>query len=393
MPPRFAPTLTDGVVTLRAHRFEDATRVLEQCVDPLSQRWTTVPIPYTLDDADGFVAQAMPAGWDRDLEWGFAIEVDGEYGGTVSLRPMAQDRAELAYGAHPAIRGTGAVGRALRLLVDWGFEEKGLQSLLWMANVGNWASRRAAWRLGFTIDGTMHRWLPHRGEYVDGWVGTLHRDDPRSPATAWLDVPRLEGDGFVLRAIRDDDAERIREGSADTESQRWLGQLPAPYSLEDARAYVEARRELAATGEGVTWAIADPDDDRLLGTVLWFHHTPRVSCEVGYWVHPEARGRGLATAAVALVTGHCFESLGVQRVTALVAADNHGSRRVLERAGLRQYAEARFAAWVREGWVDAALYDVTAAEWAAERRLESSVAPMTAKPSTDSTTPSSSGER
>lgn len=362
---RFAPTLTDGVVTLRAHRLEDTDGVLEQSTDPLSQRWTTVPIPYPRESAESFIAHAMPSGWEQDVEWGFAIEVDGRFGGTVSLRPMPSQRAEIAYGAHPAVRGTGAVDRALRLLLEWGFEEQGLQSVLWLANVGNWGSRRAAWRLGFTIDGTVRRWLAHRGEYVDGWIGTLHRDDPRSPRTPWLDVPVLEGDGFRLRPIHERDAERIQEGSADAESQRWLGQLPAPYTLADAQAYVEARRELCASGLGVTWAVADPVDDRLLGTVLWFHHTEGVSCEVGYWLHPDARGRGLATRAVRLVTDHCFAELGVQKVTALVAADNAGSRRVVERAGFREYAVARYAAWVREGWVDAALYDVTASEWSA----------------------------
>src|SRR3954468_22787279 len=46
-----APTLTDGSVTLRAHRPEDARGAFEQSRDPSSQRWTTVPVPYSMDDA------------------------------------------------------------------------------------------------------------------------------------------------------------------------------------------------------------------------------------------------------------------------------------------------------------------------------------------------------
>lgn len=357
------PTLTDGVVTLRAHHLDDVDRVVEQCRDPLSVRWTTVPTPYSREMAEEFVSRVMPGGWERDSEWGFAIDVEGRFGGTVSLRDEGSDRAEIAYGAHPELRGTGAVDRALRLLVDWGFRERGLQTLVWYAEVGNWASRRAAWKLGFSFSGTMRGWLPHRDGRVDGWVGTLSRDDPRLPSSTWLDVPVLEGEGFRLRPFRAEDAARIQEGSADAESQRWLGQLPAPYTLDDARTYLERRTELLATGESVTWAIADPDDDRLLGTALWFHHNPRVACEIGYWTHPEARGRGLTTRAVRLLTGHCFATLGVQRVTGLVAAGNTASRRVLEHAGFRHYADERCAAWVREGWVDAALYDVTVSEW------------------------------
>src|SRR5919112_2237491 len=80
------PTLTDGVVTLRAHRADDAPGAYEQSQDPASQRWTTVPVPYTRADARTFVGEIMPGGWADDSEWGFAIEADGRYAGTVSLR-------------------------------------------------------------------------------------------------------------------------------------------------------------------------------------------------------------------------------------------------------------------------------------------------------------------
>ena len=44
--PDDAPHLTDGRVTLRALHVDDALRVVEQCNDPESITWTTVPRPY-----------------------------------------------------------------------------------------------------------------------------------------------------------------------------------------------------------------------------------------------------------------------------------------------------------------------------------------------------------
>src|SRR4051812_30877430 len=67
------PRLTDGVVTLRAHCEDDVQGSLEQGTDPLSVRWTRVPVPYVLDDAKRFVREVMPGGWATDEEWGFAI--------------------------------------------------------------------------------------------------------------------------------------------------------------------------------------------------------------------------------------------------------------------------------------------------------------------------------
>ena len=77
MPLVTAPTLTDGVVTLRAHTDDDVEAVVEQCRDPLSVEWTTVPLEYSREDAKRFVREAMPGGWASDQEWGFAVEYDG----------------------------------------------------------------------------------------------------------------------------------------------------------------------------------------------------------------------------------------------------------------------------------------------------------------------------
>ena len=63
--------------------------------------------------------------------------------------------------------------RALRLLLRWGFEERGLQTVIWYANAGNWASRRLAQRVGFSFDGTLRGFLDHRGTPTDAWAGTL----------------------------------------------------------------------------------------------------------------------------------------------------------------------------------------------------------------------------
>jgi RimJ/RimL family protein N-acetyltransferase len=203
----------------------------------------------------------------------------------------------------------------------------------------------------------------------------------------------MDGDGFRLRPVRESDAPRIHEGTAEPETERWLGHNPAPYTLDDAHVYVERRRELSATGQCVTWAIADPDDDRILGTVLWFNWTPDVECEVGWWIHPDARGRGLATKAARLAIGHVFETLAVQRVTAYAAVGNTASRRVAEAVGFRQYGVERYGAQVRDGWVDMALYDVTASEWAAGVRSSENATAMTASPASASPAPITSGDR
>ncbi len=360
--PSAAPVLTSHeggrTVVLRGHRPEDAQGCLEQCQDPLTQRWTTVPVPYTREMAEDFVGRVMPAGWADGSEWGFVVEVDGRYAGSASLRPEGSDRAEVAYAAHPWVRGTGAVEQALRVLLDWGFEQQGLRTVVWWAERGNWASRKTAWRLGFEVDGSLRAWLPQRGELHDAWVGTLRSTDPRRPRTRWLEVPTLEADGLLLRPWRDTDVARVVEACSDPESQRWLGQLPAPYTDRDARAWLEDVTERLATGGAVNWAVVDPGaPDRALASVGWFALTPYVTCEIGYWTHPDARGTGVATRALRAVARHAFDDLMVRRVSCAAATGNTASRRVIEQAGFTAYGVERLGALVRDGRADLVLYD------------------------------------
>ena len=72
--------------------------------------------------------------------------------------------------------------RALRLLVDWGFAELDLETIVWQAFTGNWPSRKLAWRLGVTVEGTLRRYLPQRGARRDAWIGTLLQGRPARAA-------------------------------------------------------------------------------------------------------------------------------------------------------------------------------------------------------------------
>ncbi len=361
------PTLTDGTVTLRAHRDDDVDAVVEQSQDPASVRWTTVPTPYTRADAQRFVLEVMPVGWAAG-RWGFAVEVDGLYAGTVELREEGGGRAEIAFGSHPRVRGTGAMERACRLLLEWGFGTQGVRTVVWHAHVGNWTSRRLAWRLGFSFDGTLREYVVHRGGVlVDGWTGTLLATDDRQPRGVWLECPALEGDGIRLRPWGDRDVPRIIEACRDERTRQWLGRLPDPYGESDARIWLAHLSERRATGGGVAWAVTERDNDAALASVALFDLEADEEVEVGYWVHPDARGRGVMTRAVARALDYAFADLGVRRVRAAAAVGNDASHHVLRSNGLVPWGTERMGIEVRGGRADLVWYDLLVEEWRASR--------------------------
>ncbi len=369
------PRLTDGVVTLRGPRASDVAGSVEQLADPESRRWSDVPEPFTREHATRFLLQHVPQGWAEGREWCFVVEAvddDGRprFGGTVSLVSDRPGRAEVTFGSHPWVRGRGLMERAVRLLLEWGFTEQGLQSVLWLSRRGNWASRRLAWRLGFVREGTLTQWMVQGGPgtpLADAWIGTLQRDSERAPRTPWFEVPRVEGRTMVLRRHRDDDAERVLEACSDERTAYWLGHFPSPYTRRHAEDLIAHRDEAMADGTSVHWMVADPVTDLLLGAVSLIFRGPGLDVEVGYWAHPDARGRGVTTEAVAAVVRHAVVpaedgGLGLPRLTAYAAVDNLASRRVLEANGFRLTGVQRGAADVRDGRHDLAGYDLLASE-------------------------------
>ncbi|WP_139978100.1 GNAT family N-acetyltransferase [Nocardioides litoris] len=357
-----APVLTDGEVVLRAPGLDDLAGVLEQFADPVTARWTPAPVPFGPVEALELVRDIVPAMWADGSQAFFAVLAGGRYAGTVALVDEGHGRASVSYGAHPAARGTGVLERAVRLLLDWAFAERGVETVVWRCEAGNWASRKLAWRVGFTVDGVLRHSHPSRGRLVDAWVGTLLADEPREPAGRWLVLPELSGDGVRLRAVAERDVPRVVEACTDPVTQHWLGRMPASYDEHDARTWMATHAERLATGTAVTWAVAAADTDDLLAAVNLFDITER-HAEIGYWSHPAARGRGAVAAAVRLVTGWAFAELGLRRVRIVCAVDNVASRRVAEACGYRGTGRERLGTELRDGLADIVRYDVPAEEW------------------------------
>jgi RimJ/RimL family protein N-acetyltransferase len=79
--------------------------------------------------------------------------------------------------------------------------------------------------------------------------------------------------------------------------------------------------------------VADVETGVIFGGGTLHHLDPKRSViEIGYWLYPRARGRGIATKVARALAEYAF-TLGIQRVAAYVELGNISSERVLERAG------------------------------------------------------------
>jgi RimJ/RimL family protein N-acetyltransferase len=154
--------------------------------------------------------------------------------------------------------------------------------------------------------------------------------------------PVLCGPRVVLRPARLDDADLVLAACQDPDMQRWTT-IPTPYTAADARTFVAVIAPAAwAQGRGATWVLCRAGEDDYAGAIdlLPVPGDPG-RAEVGFACAPWARGEGLVTAALRLVSRWGFAELGLARIEWRAYVGNSASRRVAEKAGFRYEGEQR----------------------------------------------------
>ncbi|MEU9170229.1 GNAT family protein [Streptomyces sp. NPDC048420] len=95
-------------------------------------------------------------------------------GGVLFLNFDAENaNCEVGCWLEPAGTGRGLVTRAMRVLLDFAFEQRGMHRVEWIAAVDNQASLNVARRLGMTKEGVRRASYPHHGVRLDLEVWSL----------------------------------------------------------------------------------------------------------------------------------------------------------------------------------------------------------------------------
>jgi RimJ/RimL family protein N-acetyltransferase len=159
--------------------------------------------------------------------------------------------------------------------------------------------------------------------------------------------PPLADEVIVLRPWAEADIEPAYRATRDPVISRFTA-VPENQSEADLRRFVAEREHRRVAGETLTLAIADMRSDAFLGTISLLRFVWRERrAEVGYWLAPWTRGRGVATRAVVLLSRWALQDLGLARLGLCTDTDNEASQAVATRAGftregvLRSYDERR----------------------------------------------------
>jgi acetyltransferase family protein len=187
-------TLTSRRLVLSPPTEEDVDTITELCQDPAIQKWTTVPAPYTRESAESFIEDVVVPSWEETSPtWAIRFSQDGPLIGTIALTGK-DGTAELGFWLSAAHRGAGLVSEAAARVIDFGFQEMGLASILWRCEIvdgePNWPSARVAWKCGFTFEGRVRRMIANKGEAHDALVASILPEDSREPKGPWFGPDR-----------------------------------------------------------------------------------------------------------------------------------------------------------------------------------------------------------
>jgi RimJ/RimL family protein N-acetyltransferase len=165
---------------------------------------------------------------------------------------------------------------------------------------------------------------------------------------------RIDGDGFLLRAWRQDDLESLLHHADDPRVPRGLSdRFPHPYTRADGEAFLSGRVvdlahpvfAIEIGGEACGGIAARP------------HAGERAhGAELGYWLGSAHWGHGHMTRVVAAYLAWVVPALSLHRLDANVLDTNPASARVLEKNGFVEEGRRRDAIRKHDGLHDLRLF-------------------------------------
>lgn len=173
-----------------------------------------------------------------------------------------------------------------------------------------------------------------------------------------------ETERLRLRTYTDDDFDAFFDLHRREDVARYL-----PWHPRDEQAAREAlarhqRLTVEVDDQGVTLAGFDKATERLVGDfVLILRSVEHRRGEVGYVLHPDFAGRGLATEGARVMLDIAFEKLGLRRVIGRIDARNQASARVLTKLGLRHEAHLVQNELFKGEWTDEDDFAILHDEW------------------------------
>ena len=176
-------------------------------------------------------------------------------------------------------------------------------------------------------------------------------------------IPILQTERLTLRKLTPRDAADMYDYAHREDVTRYLTWKPHP-DLAYSREYLEYLQGRYAGGMYYDWGIIDRADNKMIGTCGFTSFTcTHDKAEIGYVIHPDYWGKGIAPEAVKTIIDFGFENLHLHRIEAKFIKGNDRSLRVMEKVGMTFEGYEREAMLIKGQFVTVGTCAILRSEW------------------------------
>jgi RimJ/RimL family protein N-acetyltransferase len=156
-----------------------------------------------------------------------------------------------------------------------------------------------------------------------------------------MDIPTVRTGRLILRAFREQDAERLCRILAEEGMLRYFP-TPDPPPLDRVRKFITGQRKHWEEHGFGWWAVEPRSREGLIGWngLQYLHETEEV--EIGFLLSKDEWGKGLATEGAKEGLRFGFETLALERIVGIVHPENIASQGVLKKLGMTFTNEAEY---------------------------------------------------
>jgi [ribosomal protein S5]-alanine N-acetyltransferase len=170
--------------------------------------------------------------------------------------------------------------------------------------------------------------------------------------------PNLETERLLLRRIDAIDVNEIFTLRSNPETMKYIPR-PLAKTTEDALEHIAIIDAKIETNEGINWAITLKGDPKLIGLIGHYRIKPEhFRAEIGYMLLPEFNGKGIITEAIKEVVNYGFKVMQLHSIEAIIAPENFGSEKVLQKNGFVKEAHLKENEFYEGRFLDTVIYSI-----------------------------------
>jgi len=155
-------------------------------------------------------------------------------------------------------------------------------------------------------------------------------------------------DEVVLRPVEKSDAEFLHELVQHSEVRGTLGRPPKPLSLKEEKDYIEN----LSSNEDIAYFIIEHKKESAGSISLHGLEDEYRRGEFGISIHPDYQNQGLGTKSVKMLLEYAFDAQNLHKVRAGFLEGNIGSKKIMEKEGMKREGQERHYKYVDGAWKD-----------------------------------------